>query len=115
MADTILSPGAESFGALLRRLRVEAALSQEALAARAGVSTRAISDLERGVKLRPYLETVRLLADALGLDPAQRAAFATAARPSARVQRRRRTGRSGYRPPATCPTDPGHVADWASD
>jgi predicted ATPase/transcriptional regulator with XRE-family HTH domain len=84
MADAIRLPGAESFGALLRRHRVEAALSQAALAERAGLSTRAVSDLERGVKQRPYLETVRLLTDALGLDPAQRAALATAARPSVR-------------------------------
>mgnify|MGYP000188552476 CR=1 FL=1 len=70
----------QTFAALLRRHRVAAALSQEALANRAGISTRAVSDLERGVKLRPYLATVRLLADALGLDAEQRAALAAAAR-----------------------------------
>jgi predicted ATPase/DNA-binding XRE family transcriptional regulator len=69
------------FGELLRRHRVAAALSQEALAARAGVSTRAVSDLERGVKTRPHLETVGMLADALGLGLPERAALATAARP----------------------------------
>jgi predicted ATPase/DNA-binding XRE family transcriptional regulator len=73
--------GAPVFGDLLRRHRVAAALSQEALAARAGLSTRAVSDLERGVKQRPYLETVRLLADALELGLPERAALATAARP----------------------------------
>src|SRR5262245_41618775 len=73
--------GTAGFGALLRRHRVAAALSQEALAARAGLSTRAVSDLERGVKARPHLETVRRLADALGLEPAERAALAAAARP----------------------------------
>ena len=52
------SAGALSFGSLLRRQRVAAALSQEALAERAGLSVRAISDLERGVHSAPRLETV---------------------------------------------------------
>jgi len=73
-------PGDERFGALLRRYRVAAAFSQEALAARAGMSTRAVSDLERGIRTRPYLETVRRLSEALGLDPAAQAELAGAAR-----------------------------------
>lgn len=68
------------FATVLRQHRVAAALSQEALAEKAGLSTRAISDLERGVKTRPHLETVRLLADALDLDAAARATLAAAAR-----------------------------------
>lgn len=72
----------ETFAVLLRRHRIASTLSQEALAGRAGLSTRAVSDLERGVKQRPYLETVRLLADALGLDSDARAQFAKAARPA---------------------------------
>src|SRR6476619_1446970 len=71
-----------TFADLLRHHRVAAALSQEALAERAGLSVRAISDLERGVKSHPYLETVRLLADALNLTLPQRAALAAAARPA---------------------------------
>jgi predicted ATPase/transcriptional regulator with XRE-family HTH domain len=67
--------------ALVRRRRTAAALSQEALAERAGVSVRAISDLERGVHRTPRLETVRLVADALGLSEADRANLLTAARP----------------------------------
>ena len=39
-------------GELVRRHRTAAALSQEALAERAGLSVRAISDLERGVHQR---------------------------------------------------------------
>jgi predicted ATPase/transcriptional regulator with XRE-family HTH domain len=70
-----------TFAETLRRYRIAAALSQEALARRAGLSARAISDLERGVKTRPYLETIRLLADALELSPADRAALTMAARP----------------------------------
>jgi predicted ATPase/transcriptional regulator with XRE-family HTH domain len=74
-----------TFADLLRQHRIAATLSQEALADRAGLSVRAISDLERGVKTRPYLETVRMLADALALDLADRAALATAARPEPRA------------------------------
>ncbi|HEV2121855.1 MAG TPA: helix-turn-helix domain-containing protein, partial [Chloroflexota bacterium] len=74
------TPDDKSFGALLRRHRTSAALSHQALAVRAGVSAGAISDLERGVKSRPNVNTVRRLADALILDPADRVAFAAAAR-----------------------------------
>ncbi|GAC1518667.1 MAG: hypothetical protein NVS2B16_24220 [Chloroflexota bacterium] len=55
------------FARLLRRHRVEAELTQEELAERAGLSARTISDLERGVKTRPHRVTVELLADALHL------------------------------------------------
>lgn len=68
-------------GPLLQRLRTAAALSQEALAERAGLSVRAVSDLERGLRLAPRLETVRLLADALHLGEVDRAALIAAARP----------------------------------
>ena len=44
-----------TFGDLLRQLRTAAALSQEELAERAGVSLRGISDLERGVRRAPHL------------------------------------------------------------
>src|SRR5436190_20213053 len=60
------------FGALLRQARRAAALSQETLAERAGLSARAISDLERGIHRTPYQATVRLLVDALGLEGEQR-------------------------------------------
>jgi LuxR family maltose regulon positive regulatory protein len=56
-----------AFGELLRRFRLAAGLSQEALAARARLSARAISDLERGARRLPYRETVRQLATALDL------------------------------------------------
>jgi predicted ATPase/transcriptional regulator with XRE-family HTH domain len=71
-----------SFGEVLRRLRSGAALSQEALAERAGLSKRGISDLERGARQAPRLETVRLLADALALGEADRTALLAAARPA---------------------------------
>jgi transcriptional regulator with XRE-family HTH domain len=72
-----------SFGELLRQRRLAAGLTQEALAERAGVSAKAISDLERAPDRTPRLETVGLLADALNLDPAERAALLAAARPAA--------------------------------
>jgi predicted ATPase/DNA-binding XRE family transcriptional regulator len=80
-ADGLDRPEIGRFGDLLRRHRIASALSQEELAHRAGVSTRAVSDLERGVKTRPHLETVRLLAEALNLDQTTGAALASAARP----------------------------------
>jgi predicted ATPase/transcriptional regulator with XRE-family HTH domain len=81
-AEAAVTGDGTSFAALLRRHRVAAVLSQEALAERAGLSVRGISDLERGVKQRPHLETVRLLSDALGLAPPERAALTAAARPA---------------------------------
>ena len=71
-----------AFGHLLRQHRTLAGLSQEALAEQSGISTRAVSDLERGVKTRPHPATMRLLADALHLGPEDRAALAQASRPA---------------------------------
>ncbi len=71
----------QAFGVLLRQARVAAALSQEALAERAGLSARGISDLERGIHPAPRLETVRMVADGLGLNETARAALLAAARP----------------------------------
>ncbi len=75
------TPAAPTFGSLLKRHREAAALSQEALAERSGLSIRGISDLERGARRVPRLDTVRMLADALALDDADRAALLAAARP----------------------------------
>jgi predicted ATPase/DNA-binding XRE family transcriptional regulator len=71
-----------SFADLLRQLRSAAALSQEGLAERAGLSVRGISDLERGLSQAPRLETIRLLADGLVLGDDERAALLAAARPA---------------------------------
>ncbi len=60
------------FSALLRQARRDAGLTQEELAERAGISERAISDLERGVNRAPRKDTLELLADALNLPAAQR-------------------------------------------
>jgi len=59
---------APRFGSQLLRLREAAALTQEELAARPGLSPRAISALERGKWQRPYPHTVRTLAEASRLD-----------------------------------------------
>ncbi len=69
-----------TFAELLKRHRVRARLSQEELAERAGLSARAISDLERGPDRVPRGASVRLLAGALGLSEEERAAFEAAAR-----------------------------------
>src|ERR687897_100949 len=69
-----------SFGDLLRRHRIAAKLTQEALAERAGLSTRGVSDLERGARGLPRKDTLRLLLQALDLSPADRAALIAAAR-----------------------------------
>jgi transcriptional regulator with XRE-family HTH domain len=69
-----------TFGELLRRYRLAAGLTQEELAERAQVSQRAISDLERGQRTRPWRDTVQLLATALGLGAADRAQLEVAGR-----------------------------------
>jgi predicted ATPase/DNA-binding XRE family transcriptional regulator len=76
-----MSDDTAGFGAVLRRLRIAAALSQDALAERAGLSLRGVSDLERGVRRTPHLATVGMLADALDLGPEDRQALLASARP----------------------------------
>src|SRR5215213_7792749 len=77
---------ASVFADLLRQHRLAAGLTQEELAEHAGISARGISDLERGARTHPHRETVRLLADALGLSGVERSAFVRAApRTSGRV------------------------------
>jgi predicted ATPase/transcriptional regulator with XRE-family HTH domain len=69
-----------SFGQLLSAYRRAAGLTQEELAGRAGLSSDAVSLLERGLRTAPRSITVTLLAGALGLTPIEREAFAAAAR-----------------------------------
>jgi tetratricopeptide (TPR) repeat protein/transcriptional regulator with XRE-family HTH domain len=68
-----------AFGSRLSAWRQSAGLSQEELAARSGLSTRALSNLERGRTRRPHLDSVHRLADALGLRGKAREEFAAAA------------------------------------
>src|SRR5919202_711989 len=71
-----------TFGAVLRRYRLAAGFTQEALAERAGLSARAITDLERGVNRRPRKDTLARLAAALDLSPEDHAAWEAARRRS---------------------------------
>ena len=73
------APQADSFGQMLRRYRLAAEYTQEALAQRAGLSIRSVSDLERGVSHYPHPHTIEALADALHLTGPVRASFAAAA------------------------------------
>jgi predicted ATPase/transcriptional regulator with XRE-family HTH domain len=68
------------FGTLVRRYRRNAGWTQQELAERAQIGMRTISEIERGTGVRPQRETVRLLADAIGLGAEERAAFEHAAR-----------------------------------
>ncbi len=63
------APESMAFGELLRRCRVAAALSQEALAERTGLSVDAIRALERGRRSSPRPDTLARLAAALDLFP----------------------------------------------
>jgi len=75
-----VDPPVVAFAGLLRQLRTDAGLSQEELAAAAGVGARTVSDLERGVALTARKDTARLLADALNLTGTERASFEAVAR-----------------------------------
>ena len=78
---TMTQDATSTFGALLKRYRLAAGLSQEALAEAAGLSARAIRALERGERTLPYRETVALLATALKLTPSERTQLEAAGRP----------------------------------
>jgi predicted ATPase/DNA-binding XRE family transcriptional regulator len=67
------------FAGLLRQLRAEAQLTQQELAKAAGVSPRAVSDLERGINRTARKDTAVRLAGALGLADPVRSLFVAAA------------------------------------
>lgn len=69
-----------SFATLLKQHRQASGLSQEGLAERANMSSRGISNLERGLRQHPHLETVTLLSAALQLAHADRLIFEQAGR-----------------------------------
>ena len=70
---------ADSFGELLRRFRVAASLTQEALAEQCRISPATVAAIEQGRRRAPRLSTVRLLAQALELSAADRELLAIAA------------------------------------
>jgi predicted ATPase/transcriptional regulator with XRE-family HTH domain len=100
----------ESLAELLHRFRSAAALSQETLAERAGLSTRTVSDIETGFAKTPRLVTIMLLAEALGLDDGDRVSLQEAARKAPSPAAR------GAGPPPLPPAQPlvGRTADAAS-
>ncbi|MCG8927446.1 tetratricopeptide repeat protein [Lentzea sp. CC55] len=69
----------ETFGELLRYYRVEAGLTQQALAEKARLSEQAIGALERGDRRYPQAVTVDRLVGVLGLTGLRREEFARAA------------------------------------
>jgi tetratricopeptide (TPR) repeat protein/transcriptional regulator with XRE-family HTH domain len=68
-----------SFGELLRPYRVQAGLSQRALAKKAGVSRRTVEKLESSANVKAHVTTAGLLADALDLAGERRIEFIKAA------------------------------------
>ncbi|GAA5131662.1 ATP-binding protein [Pseudonocardia adelaidensis] len=79
MADHRTSDvGSQDTGQLLRKWRERALLTQEQLAARAGLSVRSIRRFERGGAAQST--SIRLLAEALGLSPDERAILVAANR-----------------------------------
>ena len=79
----------EAAADLLKRLRASAGLTQEELAERSGVSVRAISDIERGLRKSVYTDTARRLAGALAATPAERTSVEDALRGRAGGEARR--------------------------
>lgn len=77
MAD-LLDPGADTFGAQLRSWRLSRRVSQEQLAARAGVSARHLSFVENG-RSQPSREVVIALAGALDVPLRERNTLLSAA------------------------------------
>ena len=69
LGKTSIKPG-EAFGRVLRTLRVERGLSQEALALEAGIQRNYVSLIERGVN-QPTITTIFKLATALEMKPSQ--------------------------------------------
>lgn len=59
----------ETVGSRIRAIRNELHLTQVELSKRSGVSQSAISDIEKGVK-SPSVETLQMIAEALGRSPA---------------------------------------------
>ena len=79
-SDTPAQLDALTLGEYLRRHRLRAGMTQQELAEHAGLSVRAVSDLERGVRRLPYRDTLQRLADALDLAADERTTLLAAGR-----------------------------------
>lgn len=105
------SAGGDRLGALVRRWRQRALLSQDELADRAGLSARTVRNVEAGRV--PRLETARLLADALQLTGPELDEFTAAAHHDVSVQSGTATSplrRAAVESPSLLPQDiPGFV------
>ena len=88
-----------SFGALLRRFRLDAGLSQEALAELAMISKEGVGALERGTNRSPQRETLALLVGALKLNVEQQRAIEAAAERPSRPRASRETSRKKHNLP----------------
>ncbi len=84
-----------SLGQLLRSYRRDAGLTQDQVAAHAGISVRALSDYERDARRVPHKTTLALLGDALEAPPEDRARLEAAWRRRAEA----RDARPGMEPP----------------
>lgn len=108
MGGKSVEPVVEGFGPLLVALRIRAGMSQERLSHVAGVSVRALGDMERGRSRGPQRRTVEALAAALELDAAGARELERAAslgRP--RLHTRRAGAHAAGRSPAACADGPG--------
>src|SRR5215813_3335932 len=106
---------APDFGGLLRQLRTRARLTQQELAKAATLSTRTVSDLERGINRTARKATAELLATALHLTGPERVLFVAAAlgRPvpvSAETPARRNRGTRRVTPSRTLIGRDGELA-----
>jgi len=79
VTTTEARPQDGDFGAQLRTARIRRGVTQRQLADLSTVSVRAIRDLETGRAQRPREDTVRLIADGLGLTGRTRTAFEASA------------------------------------
>lgn len=102
------------FGRVLYEHRVAAGLTQEELAALAGLSVRTVSDIERGRTSRPYRNSVGLLADALRLAGGARAEFQSAARSDGSVVAHA-SGPHAGQGPLSGPQITRHGRSWPGD
>lgn len=104
------APHDVKFGDLLRQLRIVAQLTQEELAVRSDISTRTISDLERGVANFPHADTVLRLAQGLELGDQDRAQLEAAARGRVRLAAPRPTAITATGTTAAIQTLPHDIA-----
>jgi predicted ATPase/transcriptional regulator with XRE-family HTH domain len=108
-------PGPSGFGTLLRRLRLEAGLSQEALAERARISSNAVGALELGNRRAPYRETVDQLIEALNPSPEDRSRLIASAQAARTRGPRAASENSDTVSSATLPTPPTRLIGRTSE